>query len=140
MPEPTKLASARGLLGKFESEMHRPEATAHLSEALSLLAELRDDTESESVARVATNLAMAYAKEIQAEVEALLAREPAIHLDVIAHWQKTFSAFENAGFALPEAVAAVRSRLAVEEARKAIRQLSPTQRQELIQRLQAMDK
>jgi DNA-directed RNA polymerase specialized sigma24 family protein len=139
MPEPAELVRARDLLGRFEAEMGRPEAAAHLSEALSLLAEVRDDAESESVARVATNLAMAYARKIQTEVEELLSREPLIHLQVIAHWQKTFAAFESAGFALPEAVAAARSRLTFEEARKAIRQLSPAQRQELLQQLQAMD-
>jgi hypothetical protein len=47
MPEPNELIKARALLSQFEAQMDRPEGLTPLSDALSLLASIRDDAASE---------------------------------------------------------------------------------------------
>lgn len=86
--EPKALAEARQLLGKFELEMRSPEGLVHLSEGLSLLADVRANAESETIAQVASNIALTYAKKVKTEVEALLPQEPAPHSEILAHWHR----------------------------------------------------
>lgn len=137
--EPRELTEARQLLGKFETEMRRPEGLVHLSEALSLLAEVRATAESERIAQVASNIALAYANKVRAEVEPLLAQEPAPHWEIVDHWQKVFTEFERAGFTLPADVAGARSRLLMKKLERDITLMSPAERQELLEKLQSMD-
>lgn len=136
--EPEELAEARELLGKFEAEMHRPEGIAHLSEALSLLADVRAGAESERIAQIASNVALTYAKKIQGEVELLLSREPSVHWEILKHWHKVFAEFERAGFAAPADAEGVHSKLLMKIFKKDIALMSPSERQKLLERLQAM--
>ena len=137
--EPNELTEARVLLGRFESEMHRPESLAHLSEALSLLADIRAETTSENVGQVASNLSLAYAKKVQVQVESLLFREPSVHWETVEHWQKVFGEFERSGFTLPQDVAETRSKLLMKKMKRDIALMSPSERKQLLEQLQAMD-
>jgi hypothetical protein len=133
--EPIKLTEARALLGRFQTEMHRPEGLAHLSQALSLLADIRADAESEKVRQVASKLSLAYAKQVQAQVELLLSREPSVHWDTVEHWQKVFDEFERSGFALSQDVAETRTSLVMKKMNREIALMSPSERKELLERL-----
>lgn len=136
--EPNELTEARALLARFETEMLRPEGLVYLAEALSLLNDIRADTESEKIGQVASNLALAYAKTVQAQVEPLVSREPPVHWETVEHWQKVFSEFERAGFALPQGVAETRSKLLMKKLDREIALMSPSERKGLLERLQAM--
>ena len=135
--EPIELTDARVLLGRFETEMHRPEGLAHLSEALSLLADIRADTESERVRQIALNLSLAYARKVQEQIETLLSRET-FHWETLEHWQKMFAEFERSGFALPRDVADTRAKFVMKKMEREIAHMSPSERTELIERLRAM--
>lgn len=136
--EPVDLAEARALLEKFEAKMRTPEGLGHLSDGLALLADLRTGASSERYAQVASRLAMAYARTAQGAVESLLSREPSIHWEVFDHWRKVFAEFEQSGFTLPQEVADVRSKLWDKTMDKYIKQMSPSERNELLERLKAM--
>lgn len=140
MPSESKdLIEARELLGIFEAEMGRTEGLAHLVEGLSLLTAVREEAPSVREGQVATNIAMAYARKVGAEVESLLSREPLIHQDIVNHWQHVFSEFELAGFSLPPEVAQARSQLSMREAERAIKFFSPSERKKLLELLQALN-
>jgi hypothetical protein len=131
-PEPKELTEARQLLGKFEVEMRSPEGLIHLSEGLSLLADVRATAESGTTAQVALNIALTYAKKVKTEVEALLAQEPAPHWEIVGHWQQVLTEFERSGLPLPDGMGEPFSTLM-------IKKLSPAERQELLKKLQAID-
>ena len=135
--ESIKLTEARALLGRFDTEMHRPEGLAHLSEALSLLADIRADAESEKVRQVASNLSLTYAKAVQARVQLLLSREPSVHWETVEHWQKVFGEFERSGFALSQDVAETRSRLMMKKMNREFALMSSSERKEFLERLSA---
>jgi hypothetical protein len=127
--ESRELMEARGLLARFEAEMRKPEGIAHLSEALELLGDIRDAGESDRDALVATNIAQAYATKVQREIEGL-AREQIVHMDTILHWLSVLREFENAGFPLTAGLESARSTLL-------LKKMSPSERQVLLQKLQA---
>ena len=136
--EPNELTEARVLLGRFESQMHRPESLAHLSEALSLLANIRAETAFENARQVASNLSRVYAKKVQAQIESLLSREPSVHWETVEHWQKVFGEFDRSGFTLPQDVAETRSKLLMKKMIGDIALMSPSERKILLEQLQAM--
>lgn len=135
--EPTKLTDARALLARFETEMDRPEGLVHLADALSLLAEIRADSESESVRQIASNLPLAYTKKVQARVELLLAGEPPVHWETVEHWQKVFGEFESSDFALSDDVAETRSKFLMNKMSREVELMSPAERKKLLEQLQA---
>lgn len=141
MPTESKdLVEARGLLGRFEAEMEHADCLPHLVDGLSLLAAVRENSTSSIEQQVASNVALAYARKAGANVESLLSREPRIHWETVNHWRNVFSEFEQAGFELPQEVAQIRSSLSMREAERAIKLLSPSERKELLDRLQALDR
>src|SRR5687768_8294848 len=109
-PEPIELTDARVLLERFEREMHRPAGLVYLSEGLLLLADIRAHAESEKVRQVASNLPLAYARKVQAQLELLLSSEPSVHCETVEHWRRVFGEFERSGFVLPPHVAETLSR------------------------------
>ena len=132
MPAETKeMTEARALLAKFEADMHKAEGIVHLSDALALLADVRDAGDSGQSATIASNIALAYARKIQRVLE-LLGRETIVHADTVAHWNKVCEEFEQAGFPLPPEVTAARSTLL-------LKKMSPSERQTLLRRRQALD-
>jgi len=131
-PEPKELTEARQLLGKFEVEMRSPEGLIHLSEGLSLLADVRATAESEKIAQVASNIALTYAKKVKTEIDTLLGQEPAPHWEIVGHWQKVLTEFERSGLPLPDG-------MGVPFLDLLIKKLSPAERQELLEKLQAID-
>ena len=131
--EPPELADARALLERFEGEMSRQEGLMFLSDALSLLSDIRDDAASAQLVLVASNIAFAYAKRVQRAVDALLDREPTVHWETINHLRNVFDEFEVAGFELPQDVVETRSMLLSKKT-----ELMPaSEREELLKRLQA---
>ena len=134
-----ELTEARELLGKFEANMHTSEGLAHLSEGLSLLADIRTDGEADSVVQVASNIAIAYMKKVHAVVERLIVQEPPPHWEIVGHWGRVFGEFERSGFTLPAQIAETRSKLLLKKWEKDIAQMPPTERQEFIRKLQARD-
>ncbi len=138
-PEPKELIEARTRLGRFESMMSRPEGRPHLAEALQLLADVRDNPQTSDVAEVALTVALLYAKKVQAEVESLLVREPTIHWETVDHWVNTLSEFERYGFALPQEIEDSKAKLRLRRLMRDIAHLSPSERKELIERLQSMN-
>ena len=128
-PESREIIEARALLEKFEAHMHKPEGTVHLSEALALLADVRESGASEKAAQPASNIVLAYARKATQAVEHL-AREPVVHAETIAHWQKVFAEFEQSGFFLPSEITTAWSRLL-------LKKMTPSERQSLLERLQA---
>ena len=74
--ESKDLTEARVLLSKFEVEIERSEGLVHLSEALSLLADVAMDATSVELKQTCSNVASAYAKKVQAKVQPLLTPEP----------------------------------------------------------------
>jgi len=136
--EPRELTEARELLGKFEAEMSRPKGLVHLSEALPLLADVCAAAESERTTQVASNIALAYVRKVQTEVEHLMRQESPPHWEIVCHWQKVFAEFERSGFALPAETAEALSKLLMKKWRKDISLMSASERQELLEKLQAM--
>lgn len=120
--------------------MGRAGCFAHLVDGLSLLAAVREGLMSSHEVQVASNVAFAYARKAAAEVESLLSREPLIHWETVNHWKNVFSEFERAGFSLPQDVAQSRSKLFMRDAERVIKLLSPSERKELLDRLQALDR
>jgi len=133
--EPPELTEARALLARFEAEMHRPEGHVHLSDALFLLAELRERGVSDQMTLVATNLSLAYLKRVQKAVETVLARESSLHWEVINQWRDLFGEFELAGFELPQDVIETRSKLLD----KKVELMPLSERQALVEKLQSKD-
>jgi len=133
--EPPELTEARALLARFEAEMHRPEGHVHLSDALFLLAELRERGVSDQMTLVATNLSLAYLNRVQKAVETVLARESSLHWEVINHWRNLFGEFELAGFELPQDVIETRSKLLD----KKVELMPLSERQALVEKLQSKD-
>jgi hypothetical protein len=123
VPESREIIEARALLEKFEAHMHKSEGTVHLSEALALLSGA-----SEKAAQLASNIVLAYARKATQAVEHL-AREPVVHAETIAHWQKVFAEFEQSGFFLPSEITTAWSRLL-------LKKMTPSERQSLLERLQ----
>lgn len=136
--EPAELAEARAHLEKFEAKMRTPDGLVHLSEGLALLENFRTGGASERFAEVASNLALAYAKKVQSEVESLISREPSIHLEVFDHWRKVFAEFDQSGFTLPQEVINARSKLWGRTIDKHVELMSPSERKDLLERLKAM--
>lgn len=136
--EPVGLTEARALLGIFEERMRRPEGVFHLAEALSFLADVRADAVSENIKLVVLNLTVAYARKVHREVESLLSSEPSVHWETVDHWQKVFVEFERSGFTLPQEVAETRSKLWMKKMDREIGLMSPSERKELLEKLQAM--
>jgi len=128
--EDSALTEARELLARFEGEMRKPEGTVHLSEALALLADVRDGGASDRSTQVASNIAQAYAAKVQREIEGL-AREQIVHAETILHWLSVLQEFENAGFQLSPALEAARSTLL-------LKKMSPAERQVLLEKRQAL--
>ena len=127
--EMKQVAEARALLAKFEVDMHKAEGLVHLSDALALLAEARDDSGQSST--LPSNIALAYARKIQGVLEQL-GRETIVHADTVAHWDKVCEEFEQAGFPLPPEVTAARSTVL-------LKKMSPSERQFLLQKRQSID-
>ena len=132
MPAETKeMTEARALLARFEAEMHKPEGIVHLSDALALLADVRDAGESDKAKEIASNIVMAYARKAHRAVENL-ARETIVHIEVVEHWHRVFREFEQAGFPLPPEIASAQFTLL-------LKKMSPSERQVLLEKLQASD-
>jgi len=138
MPIESKdLTEARVLLSKFEVEIERSEGLIHLAEALSLLADVATDATSVELKQTCSNVASAYAKKVQAKVQPLLTPEPSVDRETGDHWLRVFSEFERSGFALPSAVTECHSELFVRKSAHVMRLMSPSERERLLQRLQA---
>src|SRR5438270_13941704 len=133
LAEPIDLTQARLLLAKCEMNMHQPEGLALLSEALSLLAEVRANADSKGVRQVALNLSVAYARKAQAHIDLLLTREPTIHWETVGHWQKGFAECERSGLALPTGVAQTRSKLGMGKWNRHLALSSASEREELLE-------
>lgn len=129
--EMKEMTEARALLARFEAEMHKPEGIVHLSDALALLADVRDAGASDKATEIASNIVMAYARKANRAVENL-AREPIVHIEVVEHWHKVFREFEQAGFALSPEIASAQFTLL-------LKKMSPSERQVLLEKLQALD-
>jgi hypothetical protein len=136
--EPEELTHARVLLARFESEMERPEGLVHLSKALSLLGDIRADSESQNVRQVASNLPLAYAKKVQARVAPLLSPELPVHWERLEHWEEVFGEFESFDFALPQDIARTRLELQMKKTNKENKLMSPGKRKKLLEQLQAI--
>jgi hypothetical protein len=128
--EPREIGEARALLEKFETYMHKPEGIVHLSEALALLADVRESGASEGITQLTSNIVLAYARKANQAVEHL-AREPVVHIETVAHWQKVFAEFEQSGVSLPSEITTAWSRLL-------LKKMTPSERQSLLEKLQAM--
>lgn len=137
-PDSKEMAEARRLLGRFEAEMEQPEGLVHLSEALSIIADLRAESASEIEKQVAANISLAYMKKTQAHVESLFSREPSVRFENIGEWLKIFWEFEAYGFTLPPDIAEFRSKLLTEKVKREIALMSPSERKEILRQLQAM--
>jgi hypothetical protein len=100
--EPSTVTEARALLSQFESQMDRPEGLAHLSEALSLLADVRDAASSTHLVKLVSNIVFSsYATKLQKVYVSLGERSPSIHNDILGHWIKVHTEFEDSGFEMP---------------------------------------
>ena len=128
--EPRELTEARALLAEFEAEMHKPEAIAPLSEALELLADIRDGGESAENARIASNVASAYANKVH-RIIVDLNREQMVHSETVLHWHKVLEEFEKAEFPLSSETVAARNTLF-------LKKMSPSERQSLLEKLQEL--
>ena len=131
-PESREIGEARALLEKFETSMHQAEGIVHLSEALALLADVREAGGSARDTQLASNIVLAYARKANQAVEHL-AREPVVHIDTIAHWQKVFAEFQQSGFSLSSEITAAWNRLLMKK-------MTPAERQSLLEELQAIKK
>lgn len=75
MPTELKgLIGARALLAQFEVKMEHAECLPYLVDGLSLLADVRDESDSPIEQQVASNIALAYARKVGAAVQTLFAR------------------------------------------------------------------
>jgi len=126
-----EMAQARALLKKFEDQMHKPEGLVHLAEALSLLADVRDSGESDEATKIASNIVIAYAQKVNGVIEGL-ARERIVHIEIVEHWREVMREFEGSGFTLPPEMATAGHTLL-------LKKMSPSERQVLLQKLQAID-
>lgn len=109
--EERELNRARALLAQFESDMGEPKGVAHLAEGLWLLAEIRANSESETIKQTASNLSLTYAKKVNARVELFLSLDPPAHWEIFEHWHNVFQEFENSGFVFSQEMSETRSRL-----------------------------
>ena len=135
--ESRKLVEARVLLGRFEAKMAHAECLPPLIDGLSILGAICEEVSSSIERQIASNIAVAYARKVATRVEQLLAQEPQIHWDTWNHWRDIFAEFDNAAFELPQDVSEVRSNLFMKGADKTLKFMSPSERQELFDRLKA---
>lgn len=136
--ESNEMAEARKLLGLFEGEMELADGLAHLSEALSLLSDIREGSVSDIEKQVALNIALAYMKKTRARVEPQLSRDPPIRFDNIEEWLKIFWEFEAFGFILPQEIAETKSKLLTEKVTREIELMSPDEKRGVLKKLQAI--
>ncbi len=136
MPGPSsELAVARSHLENFERQMPGEDAFEHLTEALALLADIRDASDDARSAEIASNLASTYAKKALAKLQSLLAAEHTIHYEVFNDWWDIFAEFQGAGFARPPETLDVLTRLA-DKAMSG--KLSQSEQKEIRERLSAV--
>lgn len=133
--EQNKLTEARKLFARFETEMDRPEGLTYLSDALSILADIRADSESENIKQVTSNIALAYAKKVQAQVELLLSHKQPVHWETVEHWQKVFSEYSNSEFVPPQEIAETFSKLKNNKIEQAVKLMPPEERKRLIEQI-----
>lgn len=105
------LDDARKLLERFVTEMDRSEGLTHLSKALSLLDEIRTDSESVKARQVAFNLVITYLNKTKERVEQLLLHNQPLVWETVLHWNKVFDEFEENNFELPQDVDKIKQRL-----------------------------
>jgi hypothetical protein len=127
--EPKDLTEARMLLSKFEVEIERSEGLVHLSEALSLLANVATDATFVELKQTCANVASAYARKVQAKVQLLLTQEPLVDWETEDHLLRVFSEFERSGLALPSAVTECHSELFVRKIEYLMGRMSPAERE-----------
>lgn len=131
------MIEARRLLERFEAEMEQAEGLSHLSEALSLLSDIRAESPSDIEKQVASNISLAYLKIIQAHVESQLSLDSPSRFENVEKWLKIFWEFEAYGFPLPQDIAVTRSKLMTERVKREIALMSPSEKNELLNLLQA---
>lgn len=106
------MVRARALLARFEAAMDREAGLDELTEALELLSQVQADAPSADAAKVAANVALACSRKAKDQVEALIGESASVHYETLNYWEHVFQEFDQAGFALPGDVSAVRSKLA----------------------------
>lgn len=135
--EPEELTEARHLLAKFEAQMGRPEGFVYLNDALPLLASACENAEFPGADQIASNIAAAYLRKVQAAVEEMLVCEPLVHTETVDQWQKVFNRFELSAFPFPKEVAETRSKLVLRKLKQNLKLLTREERREFLERLKA---
>jgi hypothetical protein len=135
--EPKKLTDARAFLERFEIKMDLPEGLVYLSEALSLLDDLRADSESENVRKLASGLPLIYAKKVQELIEPLLLTSaPPMSHEMVNHWKSVFEEFKSFDFELPKDIEKTSMNVLTNYIKKdVIKFMSPTERYKFIEDL-----
>src|SRR4051812_8649424 len=131
--ESRELTSARTLLSEFEFEMTSAGAATKLSEALSLLSDIRDAGEAES--QIAVNIVGVYAAKAVASVEATLAKPGEASAAELRHWQELLAEFGRCGFEWPQVVAAI-SKLSKRLATRYVSQMTQIEKEVLLRKLE----
>lgn len=137
--ESNGLTEARALLTRFEAEMDGGKGLMHLSEALSLLSDIRAEPASELEKRMASNISLSCLEHVRARVESSFSRESPVRIESIEEWLKVFLAFEAFGFALPQDVAETQSMLLTEKVKREIAVMSAEEKKNLVDRLRGLD-
>jgi len=108
-------------------------AATKLSEALSLLSEIRDAGEAES--QIAINLVGVYAAKTVASVEATLARPGEASAAELRHWEELLAEYGRCGFELPPVAAAI-SKLSKRLATRYVSQMTQIEKEVLLKKLE----
>ena len=117
--------------------MQTPEGLVFLTEALAILADLREAAESTRITQIASNILFAdVCDKVQSSVEPLLAQDRAPHWEIVDHWGRVFKEFERSGFPLPADFVAASS-LLLKKVESDIALMSPSERDELLEKLEA---
>lgn len=134
-PEPKELTEVRELFARFEAKMDHPDGLVYLADALSLIADIQSDSESEGMRQVAANLPLTYAKKIRDRIEPLLSREPSVHWETVEHWQRVFAEFERSKFELPMDIVETLSKLEIKKIKMDVNLMSPQERKKFLNQL-----
>jgi hypothetical protein len=125
------LAEPRKLLRRFEAQMEYPEGLAHLSEGLSLLADIAAGTTSAELKQTCSTMVSTYALQVQARAQPLLTQS-SVQKETLAHWHSVFSEFEGSGFALPSQVTKCSANLLCKQAfGETFDEMSPSRLEEI---------
>lgn len=129
------IEEARVWLQKFDKSSTEAVGRKALADALSKLVEIEGAVQEMQSRTVARNLIRTYCAKVEEQASRLLAVKEELGWEPLLHWHAIVGEFEDLEIDVPNNFRALRSQLVVEAMLKQAKELSPSERERLIELL-----